>query len=115
MPLIKKNPFDQIIDAGKNLTLYVNNARIYAKELFGNHNEYELTIETLKDDGLQVQDFFDKPEHYPVDDDWYEHEDMMDYGREQDDWESGDYEIYCSGPDDDYYEYSDNIYHYYDD
>jgi hypothetical protein len=44
----------------------------------------------------------------------YEHEDMMDYDREQDDWESGDYEIYNSGSDDDYFEYIDDIYHYYD-
>ncbi len=114
MPLIEKGHFDQVVDAGKNLTLYVNNAWIYAKELFGNHNGFELTIETLKDESLRIQNVFDKPEHYPVDDDWYEHEDMMDYGRERDDWDSGDYEIYCSGPDDDYFEYIDDIYHHYD-
>jgi hypothetical protein len=54
------------VDAGRGLKLYVNNARIYAKELLGGHNEYEMSIKSLKDDGLQVQYFFDKPEHYPV-------------------------------------------------
>lgn len=112
MPMIKKGRFDQVIDAGKNLTLYVNNARIYAKELFGSHNEYELTVEIMENEGLRVQNFFDKPEQYPVDDDWYEHEELMDYGRDHDDWVSEDYEIYSSGPDDDYFEYLDNIYGY---
>jgi len=37
----------------------------------------------MKNEGLRVQNFFDKPEQYPVDDDLYEHEDMIDYGRER--------------------------------
>lgn len=112
MPLIKKNPFDQVVEVGKNLTLYVNNARIYARELFGDHNVYELSIEVLKDEGLQIQSFFDKPECYSFDDEPCEYEDLMDYGLEYNEWDSGDYEIYCSGPDDDYFEYIDDIYIY---